>query len=139
MVENKLNVSLVRGGNSITNSEYDNYIDIIKDCELKSKINICRSLLKIEITRLVTPILKEAKISSFETTNILIDDIDLLAFVSLTHRKFNPLLTKLIYGSLYRIAVEVSSITDKDYAQYINSIYDEINSISNNIVQLLNS
>ncbi len=138
MLNNEIKVTVVRGS-SMIKSDYDDYKDILKDCETQSKINICKSLLKIEVTRLIEPIIHETELSNFEITNKLIDDIELLAFVNSKYVLTNPLLNKLVNGYLYRIAVEASSITNKDYAKYLNSIYNEVVCICNNIVQLLNS
>lgn len=138
MLNNEIKVSVVRGS-SMIKSDYKEYKYIVKDCDIQSKIDICKSLLKIEITRLIEPILYKTELSNFEITNKLIDDIDLLAFVNFKYKTTNPLLNRLVNGSLYRIAIEASSITDKDYAHYLNSISDEVASICDSIIQLLNS
>lgn len=138
MRDNEIKVTLVRGG-SILNSEYHNYIDIVKEQETNSKINICKSLLKIELTRFVTDILRGTELSIFDFTNKIIDDIDLSAFISMGYVKTNPLLTKIVHGNLYRVSVEASIVIRNDYSEYLNSIYNEVNSICNNIVQILNA
>lgn len=102
------------------------------------KENVCKNLLKTEVARLIQPILKDTGLSNLQITNTLIDDIDLNVYTSMTNTSTNIVLTKLVFNALYRIAIEATTITGKDYAGYLNGIYDEINRICDSIVYLLN-
>lgn len=113
--------------------DFENYLT-----HSSNKENVCKNLLKTEVARLIQPILKGTGLSNLEITNILINDIDLEVYKSLNNTSSNIVLTKLVFNALYRIAIEATSITGKDYAGYLNSIYDETANICDNIVYLLN-
>ena len=130
-----MNVSFTRG--TTKKSEYDNF----KKCIGPHPVNACKNLLKIDISRLIQPILNGTGLSNLQITNTLIDDIDLTVFISINeiNNNSNPLLTKLVNGALYRIAIEASSITGKDYANYLNEINKEVSELCDNIITLLNA
>lgn len=116
-------------------SEYKEFEEYLTH---SNKENVCRNLLKTEVARLIQPILKGTNLSNLEITNILINDIDLNVYKSMYYTNSNIVLTKLVFSALYRIAIEATSITGKDYASYLNSVYDETSRICDNIVYLLN-
>lgn len=117
-------------------SEYKKFKNYLT--ESSNRENVCKNLLKTEVARLIQPILKGTGLSNLEITNILIDDIDLGVYKSINNTSSNIVLIKLVFNALYRIAIEATSITNKDYAEYLNSIYDEVVEICDNIVYLLN-
>ena len=123
----------VKGMGQDTITEYQNY----GACLHSSRLNSCKNLLKIEFAKWIQRMLVNTDLNSLEVTDRIIDNIDLKEYCD-GYSTSNPLFTKIVFGSVYRVSLEASIQDNREYSDYINSIYNEVSNTCNNIIYLLN-
>lgn len=134
MKENNKIVVKVKGVGQDSLVEYKEY----NKCIISDRVNACRNLLKIDFARWIQRMLYNTNLNSLEVTDRILDGIELKGYCTGDHSTSNPLLTRIIFGSLYRVSLEASLQNKIEHSDYLNSIYKEVSNTCDNIIYLLN-
>lgn len=134
MRDNKKIVVKVKGVGQDSLVEYKEY----NKCIVSDRANACKNLLKIEFARWIQRMLFNTNLNSLEVTDRMLDGIELRGFCTGNCSMSNPLFTRIIFGSLYRVSLEASLQNKLEHSEYLNSIYKEVSDTCNNIIYLLN-
>lgn len=127
----RINPKVVRSNDIVNENLLNDYL-----LETNGKIAIlsAKSILSTEIMKLINPV-EGANISPIVLCKDIMNAIELENFVGIQDTK---ILESLLYNEFYKIALEVSSLTNVDHRRDINTVISKLKPVLNIVVMLLN-
>ena len=132
-MNNNINVRLIRG--EVVNGSNNWNNDDLNSSDPTVKLLAVKSAIKVDLTRLLQPVLTGTGIDTYNICDRIIDNLHLDE--NLLTRIKGSILRSMIFNEVYRVCIQVSAITGKDYADYLNNQYI-IDDIAEKIIALFN-
>lgn len=128
-----LKVRLVKGKVVEKSSDWNN--EELKSSDPEIKLLAVKSTIKVDLTRLLQPVLSETSMNTYKVCDDIISNLGLDE--NMLTRMKQSILRAMIFNEVHRICIQASSITSKDYANYLNS-QDIIDDIAEKVLILFN-
>jgi hypothetical protein len=132
-MNNNINVRLIRG--EVVNGSNNWNNDDLNSSDPTVKLLAVKSAIKVDLTRLLQPVLTGTGIDTYNICDRIIDNLHLDE--NLLTRIKGSILRSMIFNEVYRVCIQASAITGKDYADYLNNQYI-IDDIAEKIIALFN-
>ena len=114
-----LNVRISRGTTIKQSSDWNS--EDLKCSDPTIKLLAVKSAVKVDLTKLLQPVLTNTGFDTYSICDRIVNNLCLDEAV--TTRIKQSILRSMIFNEVYRICLQASAITGKDYADYLNSQY----------------
>jgi hypothetical protein len=127
----------VNKGNEIDKVDY-NILGVLKKCTFKSRLNYLESSIKVDLTNILVPILRDTNIEMFRTCDFIINNTLIFEEVNKISNENIKIIKISIFNEIVRLALEASSIKNTDLIKYVNTIHSKIDKIGEKISEVMN-
>lgn len=108
----------------------------LKSADPTIKLLAVKSAIKVDLTRLLQPVLSGTNIDTYHVCDCIVNNLKLDE--NLLTRMKKTILKAMVFNEVYRVCIQASAITGKDYAEYLNSQYI-IDDIAEKVLILFNN